>query len=168
MNAVTVKRSISLTDAMDAKLEKIRKNTGSSSSDIIEAALAHFSSLTNPEINNLISQTIDDKKVSTAAGWRALFWSRLAETLGYLEFQYDSRFPYGPREFCGCQVLFLMTDGQGGIYNNDLIIHIFKTAHTGSLTLQTNSTDMHYRVGDHVLPAVSDAVKWIKQNGDRS
>jgi len=118
---------------MDAKLEKIRRNTGSRSSDIIEAALAHFSSLTNPEINNLISQTIDDKKVSTAAGWRALFWSRLAETLGYLEFQYDSRFPYGPREFCGCQVLFLMTDGQGGIYDNDLYKSYLVTTSTAGM-----------------------------------
>jgi hypothetical protein len=155
--------TVSLTDRADAKLRAESESREMSPSDIIETALEIIWSLEPTEIERRIREITLQKQVSTPQGWRRAFWTMLAARLGFTQWSYDSRHPYGPVQFERFTVALLFSNKIGV---EDGWLHVYIVELPIRIEVSTGSQfNRSYRFTDPVSVAVEDTVAWIEGHG---
>jgi hypothetical protein len=155
-----MKRSISLSNAADGRLESVVKAHNSNISVVLEAALLHFAELAADEQAGAIRQLERARRASTRDGWMHVFWEALAEEFGAKDFDWtgDGN-PMTLRQHMGFTVVFLLdvqNPTSGPIY-----VHAFLSPVVDARGLVR---DWRFTKDDPVFSAAREVAAWIRAN----
>ncbi len=160
-----MKRSISLSPAMDAKMMELVEALDSNPSHIIETAVRCFLRLPAADRERSVRETHAGKRALTRSGWRAMFWKILAEEMATTDFgagDPQSQYLMAARKHRGFQVVFLVQnphDADAG----SLIVNVSTSPPWTDTTIH-RSREWTFEQLDSVFEAARTVAAWILEN----
>jgi hypothetical protein len=160
--AVSIKRSISLSQHSSDQLEELMRLSRSDRSAVLEAAIHQLASLSDHDVIRSVREALDAKRAGTPSGWRSLFWKALAEAFALKPdaFAFLSNQPYGPRTLGGCQVVFLLPNLRG-TEDGTLTVHSFEDPRAGISS--SVAMTWHYELRQSPFDAARKTAEWINE-----
>lgn len=155
-----MKRSISLSDAADSRLESVVKAHDANPSVVLEAALLHFAELPAAEQKREVRHLQQGRQATTRDGWMRVFWEALAEEFDARDFDWTGQGNVlTPRQHHGFSIVYLFDERSptaGPIY-----VHAFQSPVVDGRAMIQNWT---YTKEDPVFSAAREVAKWIREN----
>lgn len=155
-----MKRSISLSEPADGRLDGVVKAHNTNPSVVLEAALLYFAELSAPEQQREIQHLQRARRAATRDGWMHVFWEALAEEFGVRDFDLTGEGnPMILRQYLGFTVVFLLDmqrPTSGPIY-----VHAFPSSVVDGRAL---TRDWIYKKEYPVFSAAREVATWIREN----